>query len=130
MRSEKPRVVVAEDHRDMREMIVKILQRDFDVVTSVKTGPAAIEATNSLNPDVLVVDVRMHGLDGADVVKRLMDLGSKAKIVFVSVSMDPAQIALCLAARGAACVSKMRMASELTVAVRKVLSGEMFVSVM
>jgi CheY-like chemotaxis protein len=116
MRSEKPRVVVAEDHRDMREMIVKILQRDFDVVTSVKTGPAAIEATNSLNPDVLVVDVRMHGLDGADVVKRLMDLGSKAKIVFVSVSMDPAQIALCLAAGGAAYVSKMRMASELTVA--------------
>jgi CheY-like chemotaxis protein len=48
----------------MREMIVKILQRDFDVVTSVKMGPAAIEATNSLNPDVLVVDVRMHGLDG------------------------------------------------------------------
>jgi DNA-binding NarL/FixJ family response regulator len=59
-----------------------------------------------------------------------MDLGSKAKIVFVSVSVDPAQIALCLASGGAAYVSKMRMASELTVAVRKVLSGEMFVSVM
>src|SRR4029077_7032064 len=104
-----PKLVLAEDHPAMRETIVKILHSDFDVVASVETGLAALEAANKLNPDVLVIDVLMQGLDGTDVVKRLKGDGNNAKIVFVSASMDATQVSSCLAAGGHAYVSKMRM---------------------
>jgi PAS domain S-box-containing protein len=123
-----PKLVLAEDHPAMRETIVKILHSDFDVVASVETGLAALEATNKLNPDVLVIDVRMQALDGTDVVKRLKGRGNKAKIVFVSASMDATQVSSCLAAGGHAYVSKIRMATDLPAAIRKVLVGEGFVS--
>jgi DNA-binding NarL/FixJ family response regulator len=123
-----PKVVVADDHPAMREMIGKILRSDFHVVESVETGLAALDAANRVNPDVLVIDVLMQGLEGIDVVRRLKGDGNKAKIVFVSASMDATQVSCCLAAGGHAYVSKMRMATDLPVAIKKVLVGEEFVS--
>ena len=72
--------------------------------------------------------VLMQGLDGTDVVARLKGDGNTAKIVFVSASMDATQVSSCLAAGGHAYVSKMRMVTDLPVAIRKVLAGEGFVS--
>ena len=123
-----PKLVLAENHALMRETIAMILRRDFDVVASVETGLAALEAAKELKPDVLVIDVMMQGLEGPDVVRRLKDHGNTSKIVFVSASMDNTQISDCLAAGGHAYVSKMKMATDLPIAIRKVLGGEGFVS--
>ena len=123
-----PRLVLAEDHAAMRETIAEVLHNDFEVVASVETGQAALEAANKLNPDVLVMDVRMRGLEGSDVARQLKDYGNKTKIVFVSASMDAIQVSSCLAAGGHAYVSKMKMVTDLPIAIRKVLVGEGFVS--
>jgi DNA-binding NarL/FixJ family response regulator len=123
-----PKVVVADDHPAMREMIAKILRSDFHVVASVETGLAAVEAADKLNPDVLVIDVLMQDLEGIGVLRRLKSHGNEAKIVFVSASMDATQVSSCLAAGGHAYVSKMRLATDLPLAVKKVLVGEGFVS--
>ena len=124
----KPRLLIAEDHASMRGKIVSLLQRDFDVVASVAEGPAAVEATSQLVPDVIILDVSMPVLDGPDVARLLKSLGCNAKIIFISVSRELNQITACLASGGDAYVSKMRMGTDLIYAITEVLAGRRFVS--
>ena len=124
----KPKLLIAEDHGAMRARLVSLLERDFEVVASVAGGPAAVEETCKLMPDVLILDVSLPILDGLDVARRLKAQGCKAKIVFISVSKDLNQITACWAAGGDAYVSKMRMGTDLIRAITEVLAGRRFVS--
>jgi len=124
----KLKLLVAEDHPAMRRMIVSLLLGDFDVVASVAGGPAAIEAATKLSPDLLVLDVAMPIMDGTEVAKTLKTQGSKAKIVFLSVSDSEDQIASCVRAGADAFVTKMRMVTDLKQAIEEVLAGKTFIS--
>jgi DNA-binding NarL/FixJ family response regulator len=124
----KLKVLVAEDHQTMRTWVTTFLQRDFEVVASVTNGRAAIEAANKLTPDILILDVLMPILNGTDAVSHLKLGACKAKIVFISASMATEQVKACFAAGGDACVSKMRMGTDLIYAIREVLAGRVFVS--
>lgn len=112
----------------MRTRVVSLLKGDFDVVGSVADGQAAVETTNKLMPDILILDVSMPILNGIDVAKRLKIQGCKTKIVFLSVFGDVDQVTSCFAAGGDAYVSKMRMATDLIYAITEVLAGRTFVS--
>lgn len=124
----KEKVLLAEDHPSMRAMLAEILLRDFDLVADVESGTAAVEMSVEAAPDVVIVDVRMPGVDGIEVARRLKEQGCKAKIVFISVSESANQVAACFAAGGDAYVSKLRMVSDLNQAVKKVLAGDKFIS--
>jgi DNA-binding NarL/FixJ family response regulator len=124
----KPKLLVAEDHPKVRAMVVSLLERDFDVVASVANGQAAVELTNKLLPDVLILDVSMPIMDGREVARHLKAEGSSAKLVFLSLFSDIDQVTSFLEAGGDACVSKMRMATDLFCAIREVLAGRTFVS--
>lgn len=122
------RLLVAEDHPAMRRMIVNLLLSDFEVVASVTGGHAAIEAANKFMPDLLILDVSMPVMDGTEVAKTLKTQGSKAKIVFLSVSDSADQLASCVTAGADAFVTKMRMVTDLRHAIDEVLAGRTFFS--
>jgi len=67
------RVVVADDQDLVRTGLVMILgaQPDIEVVGEAADGPGALEVVSRLRPDVLLVDIRMPGLDGVEVTRRL-----------------------------------------------------------
>ena len=67
------RVVVADDQDLVRTGLSMILdaQPDIDVVGQAADGLAAVEMARRLRPDVLLVDIRMPGLDGGEVTRRL-----------------------------------------------------------
>src|SRR5829696_3045 len=65
------RVAVADDHPVVREGLVAMLetQRDFAVVGEVSTGPEAVALVSKADPDVLLLDLELPGLDGVGVLR-------------------------------------------------------------
>src|SRR5262249_56474568 len=59
----RPRVLLADDHRLLREAFVKLLESDCDVLGAVTDGRALLEAAAKLRPDVVVVDIAMPRLN-------------------------------------------------------------------
>ena len=126
--SGRPRVLVADDHGAMLDTLVRMLSRDFDVVAAVPDGLSAVAEAEKLEPDLLVLDIAMPGLNGIAAAARLKERGSKAKIVFVTNMRDREFVDESLALGDLGFVVKDRLVADLLPAIRRVLAGEAFVS--
>ena len=124
----RPRVLLADDHRLLREAFVKLLEPDCDVVGAVADGRALLEAAPKLRPDVLVVDVAMPQLNGLDAVRQLKRSMPNVKVIFLTVSEDPDLAAEAFRAGGSGFVLKNSAASELLQAIRDVSEGRSYVT--
>ncbi len=121
-------VFLADDHEAMRERIAKILGTECDIVGTATDGRETVEGVTKLKPDVLVLDITMHDMNGLEVARRLKETGVGLPIVFLTVHEDPefAKEAIEIGALGY--VIKPRMASDLMVAVKEAHAGRSFVS--
>ena len=80
----RPRVLVADDHRVMLDSLVQLLSSEFEVVAAVRDGISVVTSTERLGPDLLVLDIAMPGLSGIAAAARVRKNGSTAKVVFVT----------------------------------------------
>jgi DNA-binding NarL/FixJ family response regulator len=123
-----PRVLVADDHRAMLDTLVRLLSRDFEIVAAVTDGLSAVDEAEQLQPDLLVLDIAMPGLNGIAAAARLKERGSTAKVVFVTNMRDHEFVQESLALGDIGFVVKDRLVADLLPAIRQVLAGESFVS--
>jgi DNA-binding NarL/FixJ family response regulator len=124
----RPRVLVADDHRAMLDSLVRLLSDEFEVVASVNDGLAAVAAAARLEPDLLVLDIAMPGLNGIAAASRLKASGSTAKVVFVTNLHDREFVQESLALGAVGFVVKDRLVADLLPAIRTVLGGHSYVS--
>jgi len=97
------RVVLADDHPCYRQGLAKLLtESGVDVVAEAGNGWAALKAVESTSPDVVVVDLKMPGLSGAEVTRRLTSCDPPHRVLVLSVSASEADVisALHAGARG------------------------------
>jgi DNA-binding NarL/FixJ family response regulator len=89
------RVVLADDHTLVRAGVRKILesQPGIAVVGEVSDGAAALEALETLHPDVLVLDLTMPGMDGFEVLSRARDLKPDLRILVLTMHASPEYVA-------------------------------------
>ena len=82
-------VLIVDDHAAFRDVARQLLQADgYDVIGEANDGQTALDAAGCLQPDVVLLDVRLPDMDGFQVVGRLADRCS-AVIVVTSSSDDP-----------------------------------------
>lgn len=122
------RVLLADDSPSMLQAARRILEPEFEVVGTVDDGQAVLEATKSLNPDVLVLDISMGVMSGLEAARLLRRIGSTAKIVFLTVHNDQDFVDEAFSAGAIGYVIKPRLGTDLLVAVREALIGHRFVS--
>jgi DNA-binding NarL/FixJ family response regulator len=124
----RARILVAEDHELMRERVVRLLRRDFEVVDAVTNGEALLEAAARLKPDVCVLDISMPLLNGIETATHLKKSSSPAKIIFLTIHNDSDSVGAAFKSGAEGYVFKTRMAADLVMAVREVLAGRTFLS--
>lgn len=84
-----PVVLVADDDDDIRRAIVEVLEEERFLAIEARNGDEVLDLVASSKPDVIVLDHRMPGRTGADVVRELRAEGSAIPIVFMTAGKEP-----------------------------------------
>ena len=90
-RHERVKVLVADDHPIYREGIVRAINErpDLELVGEAADGREALEKIQELGPEVAVLDIRMPGLDGTQVLSAMRRDGLATEVLFISAFMEP-----------------------------------------
>jgi DNA-binding NarL/FixJ family response regulator len=78
------RIVLADDHPKWLEMMVSLVELEFDVVATAVDGTSALQVISHHKPDVAVLDLEMPGLSGIEVTRQVMSNGHKPGVVICS----------------------------------------------
>ena len=120
------RVLLADDQALVRSGFQMILasQPDIEVVGEAEDGRQAIDLTNRLAPDVVLMDVRMPVLDGLEATRRLVELGTSARILILTTFDLDEYVYAAIRAGASGFLLKDVRPSQLADAIRVVADGE------
>ena len=120
------RVVIADDQDLVREGLRMILEAepDVEVVGEAANGKQAIERTRELDPDVLLMDVRMPELDGIEATARLATAGLRARVLVLTTFDLDEYVYRALTNGASGFLLKDATREQLVGAVRTVAAGE------
>ena len=124
--SGKLRVLIADDHCDVRRAITSVLSAEFDVIGAAADGKALLREALALRPDVIVTDMAMPFFTGPEVMNELKAQGHD--IPFVLISGAFAGIDELIRQGAMAIVSKLDITDELAHAVRSAALREVYTS--
>lgn len=124
------RVLVADDHHLVRQGICALLDKssDIEVIGEAADGQEAIELTRRLRPDVLVMDLSMPRLSGAQAVERICAMDLSTRVVMLSMYSDTALVRQSLRSGAIGYLLKGSVMEELLLAIRAANRGETYLS--
>ena len=126
MRTERLRVLVADDEEFLRRAIVRLLEDTFTIVGQVSTGRELVSAAVELRPDVIVSDLEMPLMTGIAAMEMLRATGLTPPFVLVTATEPNVHEWI---ARGVpAIVDKADLSLDLVAAVQSVVAGHVFLS--
>jgi len=114
-------VVIADDHRSFGEALQITLDReqDLSVVAVVTDGPGAIDAVEELEPDVVLMDLAMPGMDGVEATRRIHESAPETRVIVLSGSGDDSSLARSIQAGARGYLRKTEAVLNLAAAIRK-----------
>jgi DNA-binding NarL/FixJ family response regulator len=126
----KPRVLIADDHKIFAEGLKRLLKEDFDIVGVVADGRQLVAAAEKLKPDVIIVDISMPMLNGIDAVQQIKKVQPAIKAVFLTMHPDIAYAMRAFKEGASGYVLKSAAPDELITAIREGLKGKTYVTPM
>ena len=125
----RTRCLVVDDHSVVRQGLDLLFGDidDLELVGTVETGEEAIDAVAELQPEVVLMDVRLPGIDGVSAVKRIQQVAPGVKTVMFSAYGDKRLLSDAIAAGARGYVMKGSPPEDLLRAIRSVAEGKAFV---
>jgi len=123
-------IIVADDHRIVREGLVKLLESrgDFEVIGEAADGEEAVNLVLEKQPDVVLMDIWMPRLSGIDATRRIGKRGSDAKVLVLSMHESRTYVEEVLRAGAAGYVVKSSASADLLQAIDAVNTGQSYLS--
>ena len=120
-------VVLADDHAVVRagiKLLIELTGR-YEVVGEADTGEAAVERVAELQPDLVIMDIRMPDLDGITATRRITKRHPDVRVLVLTAYDDPEYVEAAVEAGAMGCLSKRRARSDLVAALDTLASGRM-----
>ena len=124
----KIRIVVADDHPIFRDGLCKLLalEDDFEVVAQASDGRQVIDVIQQHEPDILLLDLKMPGLDGLGTLQRLQNSKNKTRVIVLTASDDKNEFVQAMKLGTSGIVLKQTATDMLIKSIRKVHGGEIW----
>ena len=122
------RILIADDHPIFRDGLRKLLtlEEDFRVVGEARDGKECLEMLEELQPDILLLDLKMPGLDGLTALQKLQNSRTKTKVIVLTASEDKNQFVQAMKFGTCGIVLKQTATDLLIKSIRKVNAGEIW----
>ncbi len=122
------RIVVADDHPIFRDGLCKLLalEEDFEVVAQASDGRQVLEILQQFEPDILLLDLKMPGLDGLATLQRLQTAKNKTRVIVLTASDDKNEFVQAMKLGTSGIVLKQTATELLIKSIRKVHAGEIW----
>jgi len=119
------RIIVADDHPIVLQGLRHLLERqlDFDVVATCADAATTLEAVREHRPDILVLDLRMPGRGGLDVLRALDEVGAECRTVLLTAAVTDAEALEAVRLGAAGLVLKESSPDTLLECIRRVNEG-------
>ena len=122
------RIAIADDHPIFRDGLRKLLalEEDFQVVAEARDGKEVLDILQREEPDILLLDLKMPGLDGLSTLQRLQAQKIKTKIIVLTASDNEDEYVQAMKFGTSGIVLKQTATELLIKSIRKVYSGEIW----
>src|ERR1700683_2954829 len=130
--TEKPkatvRIIIADDHPIVRDGLKKLLllEEDFEIVGEASDGREVLERVQELDPDVLLLDLRMPNLDGLSALQALQQTNKRTRVIVLTASEDKNEFVQAMKLGCSGIVLKQTAPDLIVKSIRKVNSGEIW----
>jgi DNA-binding NarL/FixJ family response regulator len=120
------RILIADDHQLVRDGVKHMLsyEEDLEVVGEAEDGREAVELCRRLEPDLVLMDVRMPEMDGLEATRAIKEVQPSVAVLVVTTYENPNYLLEAIKAGAAGYVLKDAPTEQLLGAVRRVLRGE------
>src|SRR6476646_10210357 len=124
----KIRIVVADDHPIFRDGLCRLLalEEDFEVVAQAQDGRQVLDVLQQHEPDILLLDLKMPGLDGLATLQRLQIAKNKIRVIVLTASDDKNEFVQAMKLGTSGIVLKQTATELLIKSIRKVHAGEIW----
>lgn len=119
------RLLLVDDHPVMRAGLANLLNSEpgFSVVGQANDGERGVTLWDELKPDVCLLDITMHGIDGIETLRRIRELSPDARVLMLTSSEAPEDVAQAMKAGACGYITKNIEHEELVAAIREAHAG-------
>lgn len=128
--TDKSSVMLVDDHPLLLKGLKQLLEfeSDIEVVAEANNGPDAIKLAEELDPDLIVLDLNMHGMDGLETLKGMRKVGVTSRIVMLTVSDADEDVVEAISSGADGYLLKDMDPEKLLEQLRRALDGKMVLS--
>ncbi len=122
------RILIADDHPIVRDGLRKLLslEDDFEVVGEANDGREVLDLIQEVEPDVLLLDLRMPNLDGLSTLQAMQQTGKRTKVIILTASEDKNEFVQAMKLGCSGIVLKQTAPELIVKSIRKVNAGEIW----